>query len=70
MTWSITATDGYAVPTPYRKDTLPLNAGERYDALLDADNAGSWMLHCHNLQHVGESASGATGLTMVVVVAP
>jgi FtsP/CotA-like multicopper oxidase with cupredoxin domain len=70
MNWSVTATDGFAVPAPYRKDTLPLNAGERYDALLDANNPGTWMLHCHNLQHVGENASGATGLAMVVVVEP
>lgn len=38
--------------------------------LLDATNPGTWMLHCHNLQHVGESVSGASGLTMVVVVEP
>jgi FtsP/CotA-like multicopper oxidase with cupredoxin domain len=70
MSWSVIATDGFAIPAPYRKDTLPLNAGERYDVLLDANNPGTWMLHCHNLQHVGENASGATGLTMLVVVEP
>ena len=70
MSWWVTATDGFPVPAPYRKDTLPLNAGERYDALLEANNPGTWMLHCHNLQHVGENASGASGLTMMVIVAP
>ena len=69
MSWTVTATDGYDLPAPYRKDTLPVNAGERYDALLEATNPGTWMLHCHNLQHVGEGASGMTGLTMKVVVA-
>lgn len=68
MSWTVTATDGYDLPAPYRKDTLPVNAGERYDALLEATNPGTWMLHCHNLQHVGEAANGATGLTMIVVV--
>lgn len=70
MSWSVTATDGFALSEPYRKDTLPLNAGERYDALLTADNLGTWMLHCHNLHHVGENAVRATGLTMMVVVEP
>jgi len=70
MSWSVTATDGFEVPAPYRKDTLPLNAGERYDAILDANNPGTWMLHCHNLQHVGEGTAGATGLTMLLVVNP
>ena len=70
MNWTVTATDGYEVPAPYRKDTLPVNAGERYDALLEATNPGTWMLHCHNLQHVGEGAAGMTGLTMRVVVSP
>jgi FtsP/CotA-like multicopper oxidase with cupredoxin domain len=70
MNWTVTATDGYDLPAPYRKDTLPVNAGERYDAVLEATNPGTWMLHCHNLQHVGEGAAGMTGLTMRVVVAP
>lgn len=58
MRWSVTATDGFDLPAPYRKDTLPVNAGERYDALLDADNPGVWMVHCHNLMHVGDGPSG------------
>ena len=65
--WTVIATDGFAVPAPYRKDTLPINAGERYDALLVADNPGTWMLHCHNLTHTGD---GSTGLSMEVIVDP
>jgi FtsP/CotA-like multicopper oxidase with cupredoxin domain len=41
-----------------RKGTRPLNAGEHYDAILGASNPGTWMLHCHNFQHMGENASG------------
>jgi FtsP/CotA-like multicopper oxidase with cupredoxin domain len=70
MSWTVTATDGFPLPSPYRKDTLPLNAGERYDGLLEADNPGTWMLHCHNLQHVGDGPAGATGLSMMVIVEP
>ena len=63
--WTVTATDGFPLPAPYRKDTLPVNAGERYDALLVADNPGTWMLHCHNLLHTGDDVHG---LSMRVLV--
>jgi FtsP/CotA-like multicopper oxidase with cupredoxin domain len=66
--WDVLATDGFDVPTPYRKDTLPLNAGERFDASLLADNLGRWLIHCHNLQHVGEAAASMTGLVFELVV--
>jgi FtsP/CotA-like multicopper oxidase with cupredoxin domain len=58
MHWLVTASDGYDLPAPYRKDTLPLNAGERFDAVLDADTPGIWMIHCHNLMHTGDNGSG------------
>lgn len=65
MHWTVTATDGFDLPAPYRKDTLPLNAGERFDAVLDADNPGTWMIHCHNLMHTGD---GETGLSFRLIV--
>jgi FtsP/CotA-like multicopper oxidase with cupredoxin domain len=66
--WEILATDGFDLSGTYSKDTLPLNAGERYDGLLKADNPGRWLVHCHNLQHVGESAGAMTGLVFELVV--
>ena len=70
MAWTITATDGYDLPEAarYKKDTLPINAGERYDAILLADNPGTWLVHCHNLLHVGESSAGMTGLVFQLIV--
>jgi FtsP/CotA-like multicopper oxidase with cupredoxin domain len=68
MRWEVLATDGFDVPAPYRKDTLPVNAGERFDAELLADNPGRWLVHCHNLQHVGEAAGSMTGLVFELVV--
>lgn len=65
MHWQVTATDGFDLAAPYRKDTLPVNAGERYDVVLDADNPGTWMVHCHNLMHVGD---GSVGLVFNLVV--
>jgi FtsP/CotA-like multicopper oxidase with cupredoxin domain len=68
MHWEIVATDGFALNQTYAKDTLPLNAGERYDGLLAADNPGRWLVHCHNLEHVGESGLSMTGLAFELVV--
>ena len=68
MRWEILATDGFALNQTYAKDTLPLNAGERYDGLLVADNPGRWLVHCHNLEHVGESGVSMTGLAFELVV--
>ena len=65
MHWQVVATDGFDLPAPYRKDTLPLNAGERYDAILTADNPGIWMIHCHNLIHTED---GRTGLAFRLIV--
>jgi FtsP/CotA-like multicopper oxidase with cupredoxin domain len=56
--WLIVAADGFALDSPYRKDTLPVNAGERFDGILPADNPGVWMIHCHNLEHVTDRPSG------------
>jgi FtsP/CotA-like multicopper oxidase with cupredoxin domain len=70
MSWTVTATDGFDLPAAarYKKDTLPINAGERYDAILLADNPGTWLVHCHNLMHVGDSTAGMTGLVFRLIV--
>ncbi len=65
MHWTVTATDGFDLSAAYKKDTLPLNAGERYDAVLDADNPGVWMIHCHNLTHTDD---GGVGLSFRIIV--
>jgi manganese oxidase len=56
--WLIVATDGFPLDAPYKKDTLPVNAGERFDGILVADNPGAWMIHCHNLDHVTDRPAG------------
>ena len=70
MAWTVTATDGFDLPAAarYKKDTLPINAGERYDTILLADNPGTWLVHCHNLMHVGDGSSGMTGLVFQLIV--
>ena len=56
--WLIVASDGFPLDSPFKKDTLPVNAGERFDGILLADNPGAWMIHCHNLDHVTDRPSG------------
>jgi len=51
--FKITSTDGYPLPNKGQwKDTLPVNAGERFDVVFKADNPGTWAFHCHDLHHV------------------
>lgn len=37
--------------SPIIKDTLNLKPGEEYVVAFEADNAGDWMFHCHDLHH-------------------
>jgi FtsP/CotA-like multicopper oxidase with cupredoxin domain/plastocyanin len=52
-TFKIVATDGNPVPSgaQWRKDTVMLGPGERFDLEVVAYNPGVWMLHCHMPNH-------------------
>ncbi|MDO5696914.1 MAG: multicopper oxidase family protein [Dermatophilus congolensis] len=41
----------FALPSGLRKDTLLMAPMESVALDLDADNAGDWMVHCHNIYH-------------------
>lgn len=41
----------FALPSGLRKDTLLLAPMEQLPIELDADNAGDWAIHCHNIYH-------------------
>ena len=41
----------FALPSGLRKDTVLLAPMEQLPIELDADNAGDWMIHCHNIYH-------------------
>jgi len=55
-TFTIVATDGNPVPPGgrYRKDTVLIGPGERYDVEVTTNNPGIWMFHCH-MPHHGEN---------------
>ncbi len=61
------AKDGEPLDQPYAADTVLVAPGERYTVLFHADAVGTWVWHCHILNHV-ESAQGMFGMVTAVVV--
>ena len=61
------AKDGEPLDQPYAADTILVGPGERYTVLFHADVAGTWVWHCHILNHV-ESDAGMFGMVTAVVV--
>lgn len=41
----------FALPSGLRKDTVLMAPMQSLAIVLDADNAGDWMVHCHNMYH-------------------
>ena len=66
----IIARDGYPLGSAaFDCDTLGVNPGERYDALVTLDRPGVWAFHCHILPHV-EGTSGMFGMVNTLIVVP
>lgn len=63
----VVAKDGYDLPQPFWCDTLNIAPGERWDVVIDCDEAGVWAFHCHILTHA-ESAHGMFGMVTVLIV--
>ncbi len=67
LTFEVFARDGYPLPQPFRCDTITVAPGERWDAIVAADNPGLWAFHCHILTHA-ESPHGMFGMVSVLIV--
>jgi FtsP/CotA-like multicopper oxidase with cupredoxin domain len=65
----VVAKDGVPLDEPYWVDTLNVAPGERYSILFQADRVGTWVWHCHILNHV-EREEGMFGMVTAVVVEP
>jgi FtsP/CotA-like multicopper oxidase with cupredoxin domain len=65
----VIAKDGVPLDQPYWVDTLDVAPGERYSVLFQADRVGTWVWHCHILNHV-EREEGMFGMVTAVVVQP
>jgi FtsP/CotA-like multicopper oxidase with cupredoxin domain len=63
----VVAKDGEPLDQPYAADTVLVAPGERYTVVFEADAAGTWVWHCHILNHV-ESDEGMFGMVTAVVV--
>lgn len=48
-------------------DTLGVNPGERFDAIIECERVGVWAFHCHILPHV-EGLDGMFGMVTALVV--
>jgi FtsP/CotA-like multicopper oxidase with cupredoxin domain len=63
----VVAKDGYPLDNPYTVDTLNVAPGERYTVLVQLEERGTWVWHCHILPHV-EREEGMFGMVTAVVV--
>jgi FtsP/CotA-like multicopper oxidase with cupredoxin domain len=68
LTFEVFARDGYPLPQPFKCDTLNVAPGERWDAIVVADEPGVWAFHCHILNHA-EGATGMFGMVTALIVA-
>ncbi len=62
----VVAKDGYPLDEPYTVDTLNVAPGERYSVLVQVDEPGAWVWHCHILPHV-ESEQGMFGMVTAII---
>ena len=63
----VVAKDGFPLDHPYVADTVSVAPGERYSVLVHLDAPGTWVWHCHILNHV-ERDTGMFGMVTAVVV--
>lgn len=57
-TFRVTSKNGIPLKgSPVYLDTLLLKDGETYEVLLEANNPGLWMAHCHDLGHASMGMS-------------
>jgi FtsP/CotA-like multicopper oxidase with cupredoxin domain len=68
MPMRIVARDGYPLGSAaFTCDTLGVNPGERWDAVIECKNPGAWAFHCHILPHA-EGIHGMFGMVTALVV--
>ena len=61
------AKDGIPLDSPYWADTINVAPGERYSILLQLEDPGVWVWHCHILTHV-ERDEGMFGMVTAWIV--
>jgi FtsP/CotA-like multicopper oxidase with cupredoxin domain len=68
MPMHVVARDGYPLGSAaFYCDTLGVNPGERWDAVIDCEEPGAWAFHCHILPHA-EGQDGMFGMVTALVI--
>jgi FtsP/CotA-like multicopper oxidase with cupredoxin domain len=68
MPMHVVARDGYDLGSAaFFCDTLGVNPGERWDVVIDCEDAGAWAFHCHILPHA-EASDGMFGMVTALVI--
>ena len=65
---AVFAKDGEPLNAPQRLNTLDVAQGETYDVVFQADNPGTWVLHCHDLHHASNAGQEPGGLIVAITV--
>jgi FtsP/CotA-like multicopper oxidase with cupredoxin domain len=70
MNFKVVAYDGVSLPPDQQvvRNTIPVNPGEIVDIEFVANNAGTWMFHCHVLHHATNDGVEPGGLVALVHV--
>ena len=63
----VRAKDSYQLDETYKIDTLEVAPGERYSVLVNADDLGTWAMHCHIVTHA-ENDKGMFGMVTALIV--
>lgn len=63
--FTVVATDGFDLPAPYKKDTLLIGPGERYNILVKGDKQGIFPFHAHDLNTVANDSVYPGGLLAI-----
>ena len=58
--FAVVARDGFLLENPEERNTITVNPGETVDILIEGNNPGPWLLHCHHVHHA------AAGMTMLM----
>lgn len=56
------AQDGVPLPSPITMDTISTAPGTTYDLSFNANQIGTWLFHCHIVNHVNDSNGNYTGM--------
>jgi len=66
----IVARDGIPLGSAsFKADTIGVNPGERWDAVITVDRPGVWAFHCHILTHA-EGVAGMFGMVSTLIAVP